>query len=476
MSQSSGIHSWNAYVPRLVMARAVIGNEWSWLDRAAARAKGERRFGNWDEDSLTLAQAAARPLVGNVQPNRLVFASTSAPFLDRSNATLMAESLGLLPRCRATDVSGSQRAASAALIDALALGDTTLLASADRIPQRPGSVAERDHGDAGAALMIGPGDGVARLLAVRSVGFDFVDHYRTHEQRYDYALEDRWVRDEGLLVHGPSVVEAALDASGKSIEDVAHFVTAIPAHHAKKLAGKLGLERQALADDMTANVGHSGCAHVLLILAGVLDRAAPGDVIVVLGVGQGFDAVVFQATDAIADHSQRASVARTLARRTEVSQYLRLPVFNRELSPSLGIRGEADKRTAMSAYYREHRALNAMIGSQCLACGTPHFPPARVCVNCRAEDQMDEYAFSHRTATLKSFTEDWQTATLAPPMVYGHCEFDGGGNAFLELTDVEPGTLAVGQRLTMEFRIKDFDHVRGFRRYFWKPVPEMTRA
>ena len=37
--------------------------------------------------------------------------------------------------------------------------------------------------------------------------------------------------------------------------------------------------------------------------------------------------------------------------------------------------------------------------------------------------------------------------------------------------DVESGAVAVCQRLAMQFRIKDFDNVRGFRRYFWKAAP-----
>ena len=369
------------------------------------------------------------------------------------------------------ETSGSQRAASSALVDALGSTQSTLLASADRIPQRPGSPVELAHGDAGVALRLGAGDGVARLLAMRSVALDFVDHYRTHEHRHDYTFEDRWVRDEHLLAHSPGAITAALDAAGRSAGDVRHFVTPAPAHHVRKLADRLGIDRAAIGRDLRAEVGHSGCGHVLLMLAAALDRARPGDVIVALGIGQGFDALVFEATDALAMHPQRGCVERALARRTEVTRYTKLPVFNREILPSLGIRGEADKRTAMSAYFREHRAVNAMVGSQCMACNTPHFPPARVCVNCGAVDDMDEYPFAHRLATLKSFTEDWQTATPAPPMVYGHCEFDGGGNAFLELSDVAPGSVAVGESLAMQFRIKDFDNLRGFRRYFWKPVP-----
>ena len=42
----------------------------------------------------------------------------------------------------------------------------------------------------------------------------------------------------------------------------------------------------------------------------------------------------------------------------------------------------------------------------------------------------------------------------------------------MELTDIEPGQLAVGDAVRFAFRVKDFDRQRAFRRYFWKAVKE----
>jgi len=84
------------------------------LDRGAAakalrfaglggRVAGRRTVAGWDEDALTLAVEAAR---GMATPDRLVFASTSAPFFDRSQATLAASALGLPATVRTNDVAG----------------------------------------------------------------------------------------------------------------------------------------------------------------------------------------------------------------------------------------------------------------------------------------------------------------------------------------------------------------------------------
>lgn len=38
----------------------------------------------------------------------------------------------------------------------------------------------------------------------------------------------------------------------------------------------------------------------------------------------------------------------------------------------------------------------------------------------------------------------------------------------MEFTDLDPGELRVGDAVRFVFRIKDFDRMRAYRRYFWK--------
>ena len=78
---------------------------------------------------------------------------------------------------------------------------------------------------------------------------------------------------------------------------------------------------------------------------------------------------------------------------------------------------------------------------------------------------------AEKPGRVKTFTEDWLAVTRSPPHVYGNVELEGGGNVFIEFTDVRPGEVSVGLPVQFVFRIKDFDGVRGFRRYFWKATP-----
>jgi len=54
--------------------------------------------------------------------------------------------------------------------------------------------------------------------------------------------------------------------------------------------------------------------------------------------------------------------------------------------------------------------------------------------------------------------------------------FDNGGRFMTDFTDVNVGEVEVGVAVRMMFRIKSFDHVRGFVRYFWKAVPVRAAA
>jgi uncharacterized OB-fold protein len=91
--------------------------------------------------------------------------------------------------------------------------------------------------------------------------------------------------------------------------------------------------------------------------------------------------------------------------------------------------------------------------------------------DCRAFDTQQPFPLAESTGKVKTYTEDWLAVTRSPPHVYGNVGLDNGANVFAEFADTPAGTLEVGTPVRFVFRIKDFDAVRGFRRYFWKATP-----
>lgn len=477
--EQRGIVSFGAYVPRRRLARKAIGQANAWANPGlAAAARGDRAICAHDEDSLTMAVEACRlalaSLAGGSTVDTLLFASTTMPFADRQNAGLIAEAVSLPASIRSLDTGGSLRAGVGALRTALDGQGETMVVASDKRLTRPGSAQELRIGDAAAAIVTG-GDGVmADYIGGAAVSVDFTDHYRTSQSRFDYQLEERWARDEGVLKIIPKAVNDLLTQTEITGDAIAHFVAAgLGARDAKAVAGLSGISESAVTPNLHAECGDTGTGHPLLLLTKALQNAKPGDYILVLGYGQGAEALLFRATDKISDAGAMTGADAMLESGVPDENYLRYLSFNGHVSMDWGMRAERDNRTAQSAFYRHRQTVTSFIGGRCSACDTPQFPMSRVCANpeCRETDTQQPEPFADKPASVKSFTEDWLALSFNPPLAYGNVRFDGGGVAMLELSDFELGEITVGAALAMQFRLKDIDEVRRFRRYCWKGVP-----
>lgn len=473
-----GILAYGGYVPRLRLRRETIADAVAWINPGLkAQARGERSTCAWDEDSLTMAVEAARDcrLEGIDSPSDLVLASTTFPFADRDNAAVVCEALDLPEHTNTLDASSSQRAGTSALANALsAANGSSLVIASDCRETRPASPLEMQTGHGAAAVLVGGGKKMlARCLGHRAVSRDLVDHYRSRAGRFDYTLEDRWVRDEGFFKIIPETVQALLKELGVKANSIDHTIFPAPARVAKRLCKILGLNDAGLADDLAAQCGHTGVAHPLLLLAATLEQAAPGAKIIVVGFGQGADAILFETTKEIVNYRPLLGVAGHLDRRHEEPNYVRYLSHRGQVAVDRGNRAEFDNRAALTTFYRKRDMVTGFKGGRCEACGTIQFPRAAMCVNpdCRQKDTQVSVSLSGLNGRVKSFTEDWLAATPNPPLQYGIIELDGGANIMMEITDCEPGTLKVGTVVEMRFRIKAVDERRDFTRYFWKPSP-----
>ena len=84
-------------------------------------------------------------------------------------------------------------------------------------------------------------------------------------------------------------------------------------------------------------------------------------------------------------------------------------------------------------------------------------------------DQMEPVRMADVPATIATFTVDRLAYSLSPPVVAAIIDFDGGGRFQCELTDVDPATVAIGDRVEMTFR--RLYTSGGVHNYFWKARP-----
>jgi len=475
-----GVTAVGGYIPRLRLSRKAIVDANSWANPALkALGKSERAICNWDEDPITMAVEAARDCLGEASRENiaaLYFASTTAPFDDRQNGGIVAQAL-LLKDIATLDVGGSMRAATSAVIAAssqvAAGGRPALVVAAEQRRTAPASPLELTTGDGAAALLLGPDPGIARLVGHQSHSVDFLDHYRGHGREFDYVWEERWIRDEGYLKIVPGVVAALLESTGTAAADIAHvcFPCTLP-RVAETIAERLGIPKPSLRDNLHAGCGDTGASHPLVLLAHALEAAKPGERILVIGFGQGCDALLFEATDALEAARPRA-IATSLARGKPESNYQRYLAFNDLVPIEKGLRADVDRFTALSLLYRKRDMLFGLVGGSCRVCGTVQFPRSRICVNpnCNAVNSQDDQSFADFPAKILSWSADYLTYTPDPPAHYGMVQFEPGGRLMADFTDVDVGKVGVGMKMRMVFRVKERDPQRGFVRYFWKAAP-----
>ena len=478
-----GITAYGGYVPRLRLSRQAAAQANAWYAPQFAGRKGTRAFAHWDEDSITLAVAAARDCLGPASARErstvraLLLASDTLPFAERLNAGVVAGALDLDERIEALDLGGTQRAALSAFTQAVARvaagGGDTLVLAADNRRTRAASAQELEYGDAAAALLVGTQNVLAEYLGAGTVTADFVDHFRAAGEDVDYHWEERWVRDEGITKLVPRAVQAALEQAGVAPAEVDHFI--FPTTFARmdqQLAKACGIRAEAVVGNLGDSVGDSGVPHGLLLLAHLLERARPGQRIVLAQFGSGAQALVFRVTEAIDGFKPARGVGEWLARGVEERHYTRFLSFKGQLQLERGMRGEQDKKTALSTAWRHHRALQALVAGRCEVTGSVHFPPSRLTYDAQPlQDTQKPHPLADRPARILSWSAEYLSWHPAPPHHYGQIDFEGGGRILMDFTDLEVGEVDSGTAMEMVFRVKDVDDRRGFTRYFWKATP-----
>lgn len=477
-----GICSYSGYVPRYRLNRGLIFGAMGWMNPATiALARGEKAVANFDEDSITLGVAAGNMALKGVDRSSVesvYFASTTLPYKERLNAGLMIPALGLKDQVRAADFTGSLKCATTALVAALESAkegspQKTLVTAADCRLGKPGSPQEMLFGDAGAAVVVGSENVIAEYKGSYSVTYDFGDHYRGGNAKFDNQWEDRWIRDLGIDQFIPEVVNGLLEKTGLQMSDFSKIIyPCIYAAARRGIAKKLGLSPEMDQDNLQGVVGETGTPHPLVMLAAALEDAKPGDKLMLVSFGSGCDAICLEVTDNITK-AVNGSLAASLGNKADLDNYNKMLVWRDVMPADFGKRKEVDHWTRYSANWRNRKLVLGLVGGKCSKCGTAQIPAMDICVNpeCEAVGTQEPYAFNNKGGHILSFTADNLAASVDPPALYGQIEFEGGGKFLFDFTDCKMDEVQTNMPVTMSFRRKYYDAKRDISGYFWKAVP-----
>ena len=241
----------------------------------------------------------------------------------------------------------------------------------------------------------------------------------------------------------------------------------------QQIAKSCGLPETSIVDNHAADIGDTGAAHSLLMLASVLEKAQPGELILVCQFGFGAKAMLFRVTENIKNFKPAVGFSGWLNRKTEETSYTRFLAYKGQLKIDKGMRGEQDKKTALSTSYRYRKALMALVGGRCRVSGDVHFPPTRLSYTPDSPqlDTQEPYPLADKGGRVLSWSAEYLSSDMSPPHQYGQIDFNGGGRLLMDFTDVEKGDVETGLEIETVFRIKDVDELRKFKRYFWKATP-----
>lgn len=128
-------------------------------------------------------------------------------------------------------------------------------------------------------------------------------------------------------------------------------------------------------------------------------------------------------------------------------------------------------------YWREIPQRYRLEAARCTSCGEIAYPPRLLCPKCRSR-QFETIRLNDEGAIL-SFT----VIRVGPsqfadqtPYVVGIVELDGGVRITSQIVDCDPETLAVGQRMRLEFRRIQQQGEAGILCYGHKCVPAPQEA
>ena len=466
----AGIVAYGAYVPYHRLKRseiaAVLGE---------SGGKGTRAVASYDEDATSLGVEAARAALRRgpvgIVPERILFATANPPYLDKTNAAVIHAALDLPASALAVDAGGAVRSGVGALLFAAESRRATLAVLSDVRTGLPGGADEREGGDVAAAFLFGGDSGapvLAELIATASTTDEFLERWRTPGAPASRVWEERF----GEHVYGPLADAALADAfkqAGLSPGDVDHLAVAgLAARAVKRFAAGAGVRAEALAPDLTAEIGNAGTAQPGVLLADVLDRAEPGRVVALVLLADGATVLLFRTTAVLAERRSSPTVAAQIASGNDGLRYAAFLTWRGLLTREPPRRPDPDAPAAPPSH-RTERYKFAFVGSRCDQCGAVHLPPARVCVKCGAVDRMTDVPMAGATGTVATYTVDRLAYTPSPPMVAAVINFAEGGRFRCQLTDVDHESLAIGDRVEMTFR--RMLTANGVHNYFWKARP-----
>ncbi|MEM1510516.1 MAG: hydroxymethylglutaryl-CoA synthase [Sulfolobales archaeon] len=303
------IYGWGSYIPVYRIKLDEIARAWG--NDPAEIKRGlqveEISVKGPDEDQVAIAVNAAwnalrrAPEVSPKDIGAVYVGSESKPYAVKPTATIVAAAVGAPVTIRAADYEFACKAGTEAVISVIAQVASGMIKyglaiGADTSQSWPGDVLEYTAGAGGSAFVIGPKSttSVAYFESQYSVATDTPDFWRRDEIKYPRHM-GRFTGEPAYFKHIMLAANELMSREGLKPSDFDYFVPhqpngTFPIRVALRLGFKLEQVKPGLISPWVGNL-YSGSS--LTGLSRVLDKAKPGQRILLVSYGSGAGADAF---------------------------------------------------------------------------------------------------------------------------------------------------------------------------------------
>ena len=463
-----GISAYGAYVPRYR-----LGAETDGWDSA-----GQRSVANFDEDSVSMAVAAAIDCLNGREREEidgLLFATTTPPYAEKQCASIIATALDLRRDIFTADITDVLRAGTTALksaLDSVAAGSAknVLVVASDNRQGAPKGEAERNSGDGAVAFIISEDAVIAEQAGSYTITENMMDTWRSAGDQFVRSWEDRFAIEEGLERIMGEAVSGFMEKEGVSVKDVTKLALYSPdARRHGQLARHLGFQPEQVQDPLFGRMGNTGAAFPLMLLAGALEDGSPDQLLLTVAYGDGSDVLGFRTTSKIGERGQGLGVSGFLDSGQVLDSYETYAKWRNVWLTDSSSRRPDPQSPSVTALWRESDQNIKFHGGVCNQCGYVQYPPQRVCVECQSRDDSTPIRLSDKLGTVFTYSLDYLAGTVDTPLAVVVVDYEPGGRVLCMMTDREVGEVQIGMPVQMSFR--KLRVVNGIHNYYWKAVP-----
>ncbi|MFC2060422.1 hydroxymethylglutaryl-CoA synthase family protein, partial [Chloroflexota bacterium] len=455
------------------LSRSEIAKAWG-----KAAPPGEKAVANHDEDSLTMAVAAAMDCTAEIDPKSidgLYFASTTSPYREKQAATTIATAVDLNRETFTVDFGNSLRCGTSAMraaMDAVngSSARSILVCAADTRLGFPNGEYEMSFGDGAAALLIGNTNVAVAIEGSYTLADEIIDVWRSYKDIYVRSGEDRFVRERGYTRIIPEAVSAALKKYNLTPKDFSKFVCYAPSpRELTPVARGLGFDlKTQVQDTLYDTVGNTGTASPLMSLVAALEEAKAGDRILLVSYGDGCDIFILKVTEEIENIRNRRGIKGHLSSKGVIPNYQKYMKW-RDLIEVQPAPRPTPTPPSIPALWRDTKGGLALYGVKCKHCGFIQYPAQRVCINCQNKDEFEPYCFARKKGNVFTFSHDNLAASIDPPTTIAVVDFPEGGRIRCDVTDRNMEEIKVGVPVEMTFR--NIGAEGNIYNYWWKCRP-----